>query len=425
MNDDKTSDDHERGAAGASRQHTGAGDGADFRLRSVALSAYGPTVLEAMGYGASIPIVPLLARQLGASVQLAAFIVALLGLGQLVCSVPAGTLIARVGERAAMVTASAIGVVVALAAAAAPNLMALGVAIFVMGMTWSVFLLSRQGFMIDAVPPHLRARALSTLGGSHRIGLFLGPILAAPLILAYGVRSTLVLSAILSGLALLLILGVPDLGGDARAEGRADPASVWTVLRAHRHTLATLGLGVTAINGLRALRISVVPLWADHISLAPAQVSLLFAISSLVEIAIFYPAGWVMDRRGRVWVAVPTALLLGAGLALLPLARTFDALLAVTALMAIGNGLGSGIVMTLGADTAPRVHRAKYLGGWRLVGDLGGSGGPLALSGLVALAGLSAAVVSLGTVGMLAAGWVGWWVASLDRSRRGNERMPT
>ena len=38
---------------------------------------------------------------------------------------------------------------------------------------------------------------------------------------------------------------------------------------------------------------------------------------------------------------------------------------------------------------------------------------------------MSAAVVSLGTVGMLAAGWVGWWVASLDRSRRENERMPT
>ena len=57
--------------------HTGPAqpqEGPPFRLQSVAVSAYGPTVLEAMGYGAAIPLVPLLARQLGASVGLAAFV---------------------------------------------------------------------------------------------------------------------------------------------------------------------------------------------------------------------------------------------------------------------------------------------------------------------------------------------------------------
>lgn len=71
--------------------HTGPAqpqDGPPFRLRSVAVSAYGPTVLEAMGYGAAIPLVPLLARRLGASVGLAAFVAALLGLGQLATSLP-------------------------------------------------------------------------------------------------------------------------------------------------------------------------------------------------------------------------------------------------------------------------------------------------------------------------------------------------
>lgn len=397
----------------------------DFRLRSVAVSAYGPTILEAMGSGAAIPLVPLLARQLGATTGQAAFIVSLLGLGQLLCSLPAGTLIARIGERAAMVLAAGVGTIAALLLSWAPTLPVLSAATLLTGMMWTVFLLARQGFMIDAVPAAMRARALSTLGGSHRIGLFLGPILSIPLVASFGIRAAFLFSAALSLATMVLVLRVQDLGAADRAQARTDPASVWTVLRSHRHTLATLGLGAGAIGALRALRTSIVPLWADHIGLPPEQVSLLFALGSLVEIALFYPAGWLMDRRGRAVVAVPTVALLGLGLCLMPLAGGFVGLLAITTVMAVGNGLGSGIVMTLGADTAPRVHRAKYLGGWRLVGDLGMSGGPLAISGAIAVAGLPAAALGAGLMGMAATGWVGWWVAALDHRRSRDERMPT
>ncbi|HPF79648.1 MFS transporter [Nostocoides australiense] len=189
-----------------------------------------------------------------------------------------------------------------------------------------------------------------------------------------------------------------------------------------RRTLLTLGLGASAISALRGIRLSVLPPWADHIGLPAAQLSLLVALGALVEIAICYPAGWVMDRRGRVWVAVPTAVLLGLGLMLIPVTGSFGELLAATVVMAVGNGLGSGIVMTLGADTAPRLHRAKYLGGWRLFADIGMSGGPLTVSGLAALAGLASVILGVG--GVLAAGWPWRWVGPVDRRRRADERMP-
>ncbi len=55
-------------------------------------------------------------------------------------------------------------------------------------------------------------------------------------------------------------------------------------------------------------------------------------------------------------------------------------------LASIGNGLGSGIVLTLGADLSPAGERSRFLGVWRLVGDSGALVGPL----------LTAAVASLG-----------------------------
>jgi hypothetical protein len=90
----------------------------------------------------------------------------------------------------------------------------------------------------------------------------------------------------------------------------------------------------------------------------------------------------------------------------------------VMVVIAVGNGLGSGIVMTLGADTAPVVGRAQYLGGWRLCGDIGGSGGPLLVSAVAAVAPLAAACVVIGALGLLGTGWVGYWTRRLDRRLR-------
>ena len=56
------------------------------------------------------------------------------------------------------------------------------------------------------------------------------------------------------------------------------------------------------------------------------------------------------------------------------------------ALIAAGNGLGAGIVMTLGADAAPVDGRSQFLGAWRLCGDIGNTGGPLLVSAVAAVA---------------------------------------
>ena len=91
----------------------------------------------------------------------------------------------------------------------------------------------------------------------------------------------------------------------------------------------------------------------------------------------------------------------------------------VMAIIAAGNGLGSGIVMTLGADAAPQEGRAQFLGGWRLCGDIGNTGGPLLVSAVAAIAPLAAAPVVIGTLALLGAVWVGHWTGKADRKRRG------
>ena len=99
-------------------------------------------------------------------------------------------------------------------------LWAFAVGVFMVGMSAAVFGLARQSYLTEAVPFHFRARALSTLGGVMRIGLFVGPFLAAALIHAMGIAG-----AYWAGVgslvgAALVAVRMPDL--PARPAGRRD-----------------------------------------------------------------------------------------------------------------------------------------------------------------------------------------------------------
>ncbi len=391
---------------------------ADFRLRDIWIPAYGPSIVSSIGHGALMPVLALRARDLGADVSTAAAVVGLLSVGMLLASLPAGALVARVGERNAMVGVGFLDAVAMAAAALTDSVAALAGAVLLSGACWTVFLISRQGFLIDVVPLEWRARGMSLLGGSYRVGMLVGPLLGAALIAVGGLPSVFWLAAATSVAAALLAGLMPDLGTESRARERtAGHLSVRSVVREHRRVLATLGVAVVVLGASRSLRTSLLPLWAEHVGLSAATTSLVFAIAAAVDVLLLWPGGWLMDTRGRMVVAVPVVLSTAVACFLLPWATTAAGVTAVMVLIAAGNGLGSGIVMTMGADTAPTSGRAQYLGAWRLCGDVGNSGGPLLVGALSALAPLATACFVLGGLTLAGTGWVGLWTHRLDRRR--------
>jgi MFS family permease len=69
--------------------------------------------------------------------------------------------------------------------------------------------------------------------------------------------------------------------------------------------------------------------------------------------------------------------------------------------LALANGFGSGLLMTLGADLADRSNPAPFLGAWRFTGNLGGASSPLLISGITAIASLSVAAGVIGGFALL------------------------
>src|ERR1700740_1687998 len=80
----------------------------EFRLRSVAIAAFGPSTLFGLAEGAMIPVIALSSIDRGASTAIAALINALIGIGSLLTNIPSGILATRVGERKSMLVAAAV-----------------------------------------------------------------------------------------------------------------------------------------------------------------------------------------------------------------------------------------------------------------------------------------------------------------------------
>ncbi|MCL1800773.1 MAG: MFS transporter, partial [Promicromonosporaceae bacterium] len=339
-----------------------------FGFRQTFASVYLPTTIYESGIGAVTPVIPLLALQLGATPAQAALVVALLGIGQVLGDIPAGHLAARLGDRKAMLYGTVVTLIAMLVSTFAQHWLWLAAGTLLLGAVNSVFVLARQAYLSEMTPPLHRSTALSMLGGMQRVGALIGPFLGGFAMTMTGrfllsdspdaewLPAAFWLAIILALTTGIVVAVVKDVDTPGRVIPKETPAT--TILRTNWRMFATLGIAFILVGAIRQTRATVLPLWSEHLGLTAAMSSYIFGISGLLDVALFYPGGRIMDRRGRMWVAIPSVLVLGASLVLLPLTNGFASLALVALVMGLGNGLGSGMLMTIGADMAPPPGRA-------------------------------------------------------------------
>lgn len=375
------------------------GSQGEFKVRSLTTSVYLPNFLFAIGQGAAIPVIALLALDLGASPALAGAIVALRGIGTMVFDIPSGVVVARFGERKAMVMATGVLGLIAFGIGLRPSLIVYALLVLLMGFAWAVWLLARLTYATEASPTAHRGRVMSMMGGVNRSGQFIGPLVGGLAVIPFGLAGPFFVQALLAIAAAVTLRATPDLPSSHLA--RSHPVAMREMFRDHRRTLATAGFVAVTIQVLRSARQAIIPLWGDQMGLTASQISFIFGASSAIEMAVFYPVGMLMDRKGRKWAVIPCLVLLSVGMVLIPFTSSFIGLLLVGLFLGFANGLGSGINMTLGSDFSPALGRSQFLGLWRLVTDVGTAGGPLIIAIVTSLATLGAAPVAVAAVGLL------------------------
>ena len=366
--------------------------GAGIHLRRLVLPVYLPMVLISIGIGAPAAAFPLYLGSLGSSIAGVGFIVSLSGVGNMLIDLPSGLILGRNPIRPVMIAGLAASAATALGIALTRNVTLIGFLTLLGGASRSIIITGMMTYVRLTVPPNLRGRALSAVGGSSRVGLLIGPFVGGLISDKWGVPYAFGLQAVSLVLAALMLAGSPDRSmgvGIGTAPAKERPADLVRGMSGRWSALMTTGAGILVLQLLRGARTVILPLWGDSIGLSVTVIGAVMSAGAFMDLLLFMPAGQIMDRAGRKVAGSLCVGLFATGVALLPITGGLAGFVVASVVIGLGNGFGSGINMTLGTDLAPTAAVSMFLGAWRLFGDIGAAAGPAIVGALTAVGGLT------------------------------------
>ena len=133
---------------------------------------------------------------------------------------------------------------------------------------------------------------------------------------------------------------------------------------------------------------------------------IVIGLASIAAVATRLLSARAIDRRGRRPFALGGLALFATATALLPLAASLGALLALRAVQGVGWGLATTAIASLVADLAPAARRGEAIGIWGLAPTVAMALGPAAGGGLVRLGGAPAAFLGTAALFLVALGLV-------------------
>lgn len=417
-------------------------------LKPIVWPVLAPSLLFAVGLGAVLPVMVLGALNLGSSSSFAAAVVGIMGAVSLVATVPAGILVDRLGDFRAMLVATIAAVIVLGGIVAAfvwetpASLILYTVALMLFAPVSDVWNLARQAVVAEVMPPQDLSKAMTALGGTQRVGNLIGPIVGAGLMLVFPLWSVFVFSAVVSVAAIVImalpitqIPGYSDRGNpragssSTNAADAADAADVADTtnsspaealgpksgksprprLEVRWKAVILVGISMITLTVARSAQPVVIQLWGVEIGLDESSISLLIAFGSGLELIFMFLGAYIKDHIGRTTTMVACLTIFGAGFVIMVLRPDLTGMIVAAAIMAVGNGLGAGINMTIGADLSPAVGRARFLGIWAIFSNGGKLAGPTVVSLVITIASLRLGVMFPGLFAILGAVWIIIW----------------
>lgn len=378
-----------------------------MRQKDLLLAVYLPTALLALAQGLLLATLPLYAADLGVGYMTISIITSAAAMGTLVTDVPAGAVLHRIGLRRSMLIGCALVMLgtLSLTLDLTPELI---VAVRILaGIGTAMWGLSRHAFIAQAIPIARRGRAIALFGGINRVGMFGGPAVGGIIATAFGMHAAFLVAGLMSAGAWSAAMAFVPRDDPADLPKRGSSGARWVIvkqtLRANSGDLSAAGVAMLFAQMIRQGRQLLIPLIGAHqVGLNAAEVGMVMSVSAVVDVSMFFPAGVIMDRYGRKWASVPCFAIMAIGIGAVPFTDSFATLMAAGVVIGLGNGLGSGSMMTLGADLAPEGATGEFLGIWRLIGDIGMVIGPLLVGAIAGALSLDGSAIALMVAGFVA-----------------------
>jgi MFS family permease len=355
------------------------------------------------------PVLPLFARELGASPTAVGFVVAASTLTGVVLKFPAGALSDVLGRRAVLLAGAVVFAALPLTYLAVGGLTALVIIRVVHGSATALFSPVVSATVSDLAPSGQRGRWLSLYAAVQGSGQALGPVLAAALVVGADFSRAFIASGVLGGLALVLV---------ARWPGTPTPGIatvVWHRLR--EGAIAVLSdppvlvtslaqAGQFFINGALT---AFLPLYAREVlHFTPSSIGWLFGVQTAATLAARPVFGALSDRIGRRPLIVAGLATCAGCMTAITWAETFGGLAAVIGIYGVGLALTTSATSACITDLTRETRYGAAHGLFGTIFDIGDALGPICAGLVVARAGYDAAFGAAGVMALVIASIFGY-----------------
>ena len=363
--------------------------------------------LDLVGFGMIVPVLPFYAEHLGIAPSLVIFLFGLYSFGQLFGAPLWGAMSDRTGRRPVLLATLAANAIANVALAFTDDPWTLALSRLVSGLAAGNISIA-YAYVADITPDAERPKALGMLGAAFGLGFILGPaiggILGGSDPTTANISRVALSAAFMSALAFFATLArlKESHGPEHRAISQAQPRGIkWELLSrpSLRQLLAMTMIVVGAVSMLQGT----FSLWAaESLGVSPRNLGFVFALIGVMAVGIQGGLiGRLTARFGPERLTRAGALFVAVSLVFIPFSPNVWAALFPMGLYGIGSALFSPSVSTLITRAAGPAERGAVLGVFQGVSSLGRVVGPVAASGIAAVAGLRvpfwvAAVVTLG-----------------------------
>jgi MFS transporter, DHA1 family, multidrug resistance protein len=333
------------------------------------------------------PLLPLFARELGASAPLIGLVVGASTLTGIVVKLPAGVWSDILGRRALLVAGALVFAVMPFTYLAVSGLGLLVALRVVHGSATAIFGPVASASLSDLAPVHRRATWLSTYSTFQGAGQAVGPVIAGYLI-AIRRFDLAFLFAGLIALSVPLIVWRWPATNERSASGIQPPLHQFAtglreVVRERRVLVAS---GAQAAQFLLNGSLSAfLPLYASEvIGMSAANVGWLFAMQTVTTLATRPLIGVLSDRVGRRSVILAGLVACSAAVWIMSSAGTAGALVVAVLAYAVGVAVTTAATSAYVTDVAPRARYGAAHGVFGTIYDVGDAAGPIVAGLLVA-----------------------------------------
>ncbi|HYL06268.1 MAG TPA: MFS transporter [Thermoanaerobaculia bacterium] len=361
--------------------------------RGARLTVFLAILLDLIGFGMILPLLPFYAQTFHASRVTIGVIFASYSMAQLLFAPWLGRLSDRFGRRPLMLASIAGGAAAHLLFATAGSIAMLLVARSLSGIAAANYGIA-QAYLADVTPPAQRSRAMGLVGAAFGLGFVIGPGLGVWLT-RYGIAAVPYSAAALSAANLLIALvALPEslpraARGPALAKplfGLADLRQLWRDGRLRNLML----LAFLVMFCFSIMEATLALFCQASFGFGPRATSGLFLYVGVVLVVV---QGGLLGRLVKAFgdrrLIVGGIALMALGLLALPLPSQAGWLLLTTGLLAIGSGVHNPSLLALLSQLSSEGTQGETIGVSRSCGALARVVGPLAGTWIFEVAGAS------------------------------------